>query len=100
MYGEKIAGGTSKLYLTAGVLRGPGPDHRGFRTDLGDTSPRACYGREWMSKVPYVAVAVGGLAVGLHYLNQRRARSSGRKSGRRIEPWRTRSKNGIPAKAS
>ena len=26
-----------------------------------------------MSKVPCVALAVGGLAVGLHYINQRRA---------------------------
>ncbi len=44
----------------------------GFRTDLGD-APQGLRGREWMSKVPLVAVAVGGLAVGLHYFNQRRA---------------------------
>ena len=49
-----------------------GLDHRGFRTDLGDV-PYGIYGREWMSKVPWVALAVGGLAVGLHYINQRRA---------------------------
>ena len=49
-----------------------GLTQQGFRTDLGDT-PQGLRGREWMSKVPYVAVAVGGLAVGLHYLNQRRA---------------------------
>ena len=30
------------------------------------------YGREWMSKVPWVAVAVGGLCIGLYYLNKRR----------------------------
>ena len=48
-----------------------GLTQRGFRTDLGDT-PQGVRGREWMSKVPYVAVAVGGLAVGLHYLNHRR----------------------------
>jgi formate dehydrogenase iron-sulfur subunit len=60
VYGDKIA--FEELGLT----------QRGFRTDLGDV-PQGIYGREWMSKVPFVALAVGGLAVGLHYLNQRRA---------------------------
>jgi formate dehydrogenase iron-sulfur subunit len=72
VYGEKIVGGTSKLYLTAVSFEELGLPQVGFRTDLGDT-PQGLYGREWMSKVPYVALAVGGLAVGLHYLNQRRA---------------------------
>ena len=35
--------------------------------------PYWIYGREWMSKVPFVALGVGGLAVGLFYLNKRRA---------------------------
>ena len=72
VYGEKIAGGTSKLFLTAVSFEELGLTDRGFRTDLGNT-PQGIHGREWMSKVPYVAVAVGGLAVGLHYLNKRRA---------------------------
>ncbi len=72
VYGEKTGGGTSKLYLTAVSLEELGLDKRGFRTDLGDV-PQGIYGREWMSKVPWVALAVGGLAVGLHYLNKRRA---------------------------
>jgi formate dehydrogenase iron-sulfur subunit len=72
VYGEKTGGGASKLYLTAVSFKELGLTDRGFRTDLGDI-PQAIYGREWMSKVPYVAVAVGGLAVGLHYLHKRRA---------------------------
>ncbi|MCL4501502.1 MAG: 4Fe-4S dicluster domain-containing protein [Deltaproteobacteria bacterium] len=71
VYGEKIAGGTSTLYLTALPTEELGLTEVGFRTDLGDI-PQGIYGREWMSKVPFVAVAVGGLAVGLHYLNRRR----------------------------
>ena len=72
VYGEKIAGGTSTLYLTAISFDELGLTDRGFRTDLGNT-PQGIYGREWMSKVPYVALAVGGLALGLHYLHKRRA---------------------------
>jgi formate dehydrogenase iron-sulfur subunit len=72
VYGEKIAGGTSKLYLTPISFEELGLTQVGFRTDLGD-APQGLRGREWMSKVPLVAVAVGGLAVGLHYFNQRRA---------------------------
>ncbi len=72
VYGEKIAGGTSKLYLTPLSFEELGLTQVGFRTDLGD-APQGLRGREWMSKVPMVAVAVGGLAVGLHYFNQRRA---------------------------
>ncbi len=72
VYGEKIVGGTSKLYLTALSFEELNLDHRGFRTDLGEV-PYGIYGREWMSKVPWVALGVGGLAVGLYYLNQRRA---------------------------
>jgi hypothetical protein len=33
-----------------------------------------------MSKVPWVALGVGGLAVGLHYINQRRAEVQDQKS--------------------
>ncbi len=72
VYGEKIAGGTSKLYLTPLSFEELGLTQVGFRTDLGD-APQGLRGREWMSKVPLVAVAVGGLAVGLYYFNQRRA---------------------------
>jgi formate dehydrogenase iron-sulfur subunit len=71
VYGEKIAGGASTLYLTALPLEELGLTRVGFRTDLGDT-PQGMYGRQWMSKVPFVALAVGGLAVGLHYLHHRR----------------------------
>ena len=72
VYGEKIAGGTSKLYLTTLSFEELGLTQVGFRTDLGD-APQGLRGREWMSKVPLLAVAVGGLAVGLHYFNHRRA---------------------------
>jgi formate dehydrogenase iron-sulfur subunit len=79
VYGEKIGGGTSKLYLTAVSFEALGLNHRGFRTDLGN-QPHGIYGREWMSKVPWVALGVGGLAVGLHYFNQRRAEVQEQKS--------------------
>ncbi len=79
VYGEKIVGGTSKLYLTAVSFETLRVNHVGFRTDLGVT-PYGIYGREWMSKVPWVALTVGGLAVGLHYINQRRAEVQGQKS--------------------
>ncbi|MDQ1243440.1 MAG: Ni/Fe hydrogenase [Pseudomonadota bacterium] len=79
VYGEKIVGGTAKLYLTPVSFEALELDHRGFRTDLGNV-PYGIYGREWMSKVPFVALGVGGLAVGLHYLNQRRAEVQDQKS--------------------
>jgi len=72
VYGEHTVGGTSVLYLTAVSFETLGLDHRGFPTDLG-TVPYGLYGRAWMSKVPWVGLAVGGLAVGLHYLNRRRS---------------------------
>jgi formate dehydrogenase iron-sulfur subunit len=72
VYGDRIVGGTGKLYLTAASFEELGLNHRGFRTDLGEV-PYGIYGRAWMSKVPLVALAVGGLAVGLHYLNRRLA---------------------------
>jgi formate dehydrogenase iron-sulfur subunit len=72
VYGERTVGGTAKLYLTRVSFEALDLDHRGFRTDLG-TTPYGIYGRQWMSKVPWVALGVGGLAVGLHYINQRRA---------------------------
>jgi formate dehydrogenase iron-sulfur subunit len=71
VYGEKTGGGTSKLYITGASFETLGLQHRGFRTDLGDV-PQGMYGREWMAKVPWVAVAVGGLCTGLYYLNKRR----------------------------
>ena len=47
-------------------------NHRGFRTDLGET-PQGVAGREWMAKVPFVALAMGSLTLGLYTLNKRRA---------------------------
>jgi formate dehydrogenase iron-sulfur subunit len=79
LYGEKIAGGTARLYLTGLSFEALGLDHRGFRTDLGET-PQGIYGREWMAKVPYVALAVGGLTLGLYSLNKRRAEVAARES--------------------
>jgi formate dehydrogenase iron-sulfur subunit len=79
VYGEHIVGGTSKLYLTAVSFEALGLNHRGFRTDLGNV-PYGVYGREWMSKVPWVALGVGGLAVGLYYINKRRAEVQERQS--------------------
>lgn len=72
VYGETTGGGTAKLYLTAASFAELGLNYRGFRTDLGST-PQGLYGRTWMANVPYVAIAVGGLTLGLYYLNQRRA---------------------------
>jgi formate dehydrogenase iron-sulfur subunit len=72
VYGENTVGGTSWLYITPVSFEELGLNHRGFRTDLG-TVPYGLYGRDWMSKVPWVGLAVGGLAVGLHYINKRRA---------------------------
>jgi formate dehydrogenase iron-sulfur subunit len=72
VYGERIAGGTGMLYLTAVPFDRLGLQAEGFRTDLGE----APYGRasaRWMSGVPWVAATVGGLSVGLYYLNKRRA---------------------------
>jgi hypothetical protein len=71
VYGEKTGGGTSKLYLTPVSFEELGLTREGFRADLGDR-PQAVRSQEWMSRVPLVAAAVGGLAVGLHYLHQRR----------------------------
>lgn len=79
VYGEKIVGGTSKLYLTSVSFEELGLNHRGFRTDLGNV-PYGIYGREWMSKVPWVALGVAGLAVGLYYINKRRAEVQARQS--------------------
>lgn len=72
VYGEKTVGGTSNLYLTAMTFEQLGLHRSGFRNNLGDV-PYGIYGREWMTKVPFVALGVGGLAVGLHYLFRRRA---------------------------
>jgi formate dehydrogenase iron-sulfur subunit len=77
VYGEKTGGGTSTLYLTALSFDQLGLNHEGFRTDLG-VYPQGLYGREWMSKVPWVALTVGGLSVGLYYINKRRAEVAAR----------------------
>ena len=79
LYGEKIAGGTSKLYLTGLSFEALELNHRGFRTDLGDT-PQGVAGREWMAKVPFVALAMGGLTLGLYSLNKRRAEVAAQES--------------------
>ena len=72
VYGERTGGGTSMLYLSAVPFDVLGLAQEGFRTDLGDV-PHGRYTREWMSKVPWLTVGVGGLALGLYHLNQRRA---------------------------
>ena len=72
VYGERTGGGTSMLYLTAVPLELLGLAGEGFRGDLGD-EPQGRLTREWMSKVPWLTVGVGGLALGLYHLNQRRA---------------------------
>jgi len=77
VYGEKTGGGTSWLYLTAAPFDGLALDQAGFPVNLGDV-PQGVYGREWMSKVPLVALTVGSLALGLYYLNQRRAQVESR----------------------
>jgi len=75
VYGEKIAGGTSRLYLTSISFEALGLNHLGFRTDLSET-PQGVAGREWMAKVPFVALAMGSLTLGLYTLNKRRAEVS------------------------
>ena len=72
VYGERTGGGTSMLYLSAVPFDVLGIAQEGFRSDLGDV-PHGRYTREWMSKVPWLTVGVGGLALGLYHLNQRRA---------------------------
>jgi formate dehydrogenase iron-sulfur subunit len=71
IYGENTAGGTSTLYLTALSFDQLGLQHQGFGTALGNY-PHAYYGKDWMAGVPWVALAVGGLSVGLYYINRRR----------------------------
>ncbi len=71
VYGEKTAGGTAVLYLTALPLEALGLELEGFRTDLGEV-PYGRAGHDWMAKVPWVAVTVGGAALGLYHLNRRR----------------------------
>jgi len=71
VYGEKTGGGTCKLYLTAASFETLGLHHQGFRPDLGDY-PHGLHGREWMAKVPWVALTVGGLCTGLYFYNKRR----------------------------
>lgn len=71
VYGERTAGGTSMLYLTSVPFNQLGLELRGLRTDLGET-PYGLYGEQWMSKVPFIAVAAGGLALGLYKFNRRR----------------------------
>ena len=72
VYGERTAGGSAVLYLTAVPIATLGLFAEGFRTDLGEV-PHGRYTREWMAKVPWVALGVGGLALGLYHLNQRKA---------------------------
>jgi formate dehydrogenase iron-sulfur subunit len=70
VYGEKIAGGTSMLYLTSVPFDRLGLESRGIPTDLGDV-PYGRYGEQWMENVPFIAMAAGGLALGLYKFNQR-----------------------------
>jgi hypothetical protein len=84
VYGEKIAGGTAKLYLTAHGFEALELDHRGFRTDLGEI-PQGVHGREWMARVPFVALAMGSLTLGLYTLNKRRAEVAAKESQQKQE---------------
>jgi formate dehydrogenase iron-sulfur subunit len=70
VYGEKTAGGTSVLYLSAVPFEALALAAEGFRTDLGE-EPHGRATREWMAKVPWLGLTVGGLALGLYHLNQR-----------------------------
>jgi len=72
VYGEKTAGGTRVMYLSAIPFEKLGLEDQGFRTDLGD-APHGRSGKRWMSGVPWVATAAGGFSLALYYLNQRRA---------------------------
>jgi formate dehydrogenase iron-sulfur subunit len=72
VYGEQTAGGTSVLYLTPFPIEALGLEQDGFRTDLGNVAQGRAT-QEWMSNVPTLSLAVGGLALGLYHLNQRRA---------------------------
>ena len=72
VYGETTGGGTSIMYLTALTFDELGLARQGFRTDLGD-EPHGRHGREWMSRVPWIATSVGCLSLGLYQLNQRKA---------------------------
>jgi formate dehydrogenase iron-sulfur subunit len=72
VYGERTAGGTGVLYLTAVPFEKLGLQDQGFRTDLGDL-PHGRAGTQWMSGVPWVALTVGGASIALYHLNQRRA---------------------------
>jgi formate dehydrogenase iron-sulfur subunit len=83
VYGERTGGGTSVLYLTAVPMEELALAQEGFRTDLGDV-PHGRYTREWMAKVPALGLTVGGLALGLYHLNQRKAeveKAEGKKEG-------------------
>jgi formate dehydrogenase iron-sulfur subunit len=71
VYGERTAGGTGVLYLTAVPFDALGLQAEGFRTDLGDV-PHGRAGREWMAKVPWIAAAVGGVSLALYRHNLRR----------------------------
>lgn len=83
VYGERTAGGTSMLYLSALPFEQLGLDRLGFRNDLGDVSP-ARHGEAWMSRVPWVAAAVGVVSLGMFQLNQRRAEVA-RREGKQDE---------------
>ena len=72
VFGEHTGGGTSVLYMSAMPFEALGILHQAFRSDIGD-SPHGRPGREWNAKVPWIAVGVGGVAVGLYQLNKRRA---------------------------
>lgn len=73
VYGEKTVGGASMMYLSSVTFDQIGLQMKGLRTDLGDT-PLSINGREWVSKMPFIALAMGGASLGLYHYNQRRAR--------------------------
>jgi formate dehydrogenase iron-sulfur subunit len=72
VYGETTGGGTAVLYLTPLPIEALDLAQDGFRTDLGNVA-QARASQEWMANVPTLSLAVGGLALGLYHLNQRKA---------------------------
>jgi formate dehydrogenase iron-sulfur subunit len=72
VYGETTGGGTSVLYLTALPIEALGLEKEGFPTNLGEVA-QARASRRWVGNVPALALAVGGVALGLYHYNQRRA---------------------------
>ena len=57
----------------------------GASAPIWSQTPQGVHGREWMAKVPFVALAMGGLTLGLYTLNKRRAEVAALKSQEKPE---------------